>query len=135
MLFLKNELIRLLGVSIFEIWMSIIAFFLFTLFLALKLEDDITWSWWRVFLPLFAYDGLSAYFVAIVCIRLILDNEKRKAALRTLWNAFILSLLFIYKVLLCQRLQLESIASYSAIHVPVFVLLTMFTIRGCHIVA
>ena len=133
MLFSKKELTRWLGVSIFEIWLSVVCFFVFSIFLAMKLEGDITWSWWSVFIPLFAFDGCAGYFVAIVCIRLILENEKRKAALRALWNGSNLALLFVYKVLLCQRLELENLMTYSVIHTPVFIFLLMLTIRGCHI--
>ena len=133
MLFSRKELTRWLGVSIFEIWLSVVCFLVFTIFLAFKLEGDITWSWWSVFIPLFAFDGCAGYFVAIVCIRLILEKEKRKAALRTLWNGSNLALLFVYKVLLCQRLELENMMTYSVIHTPVFIFLLMLTIRGCHV--
>lgn len=133
MLFSRKELTRWLGVSIFEIWFCVLCFFVFSIFLAMKLEGDITWSWWGVFIPLFVYDGCTGYFVAIVCVRLFLENEKRKAALRTLWSGSNLALLFVYKVLLCQKLELENLMTYSVIHVPVFVFLLMLTIRGCHI--
>ena len=133
MLFSRKELTRWLGVSIFEIWLSVLCFLVFSIFLALKLEGDVTWSWWSVFIPLFAFDGCTSYFVAIVCIRLILENEKRKAALRTLWNGSNLGLLFVYKVLLCQRLELQNMMTYSVIHIPVFIFLLMLTIRGCHV--
>jgi hypothetical protein len=133
MLFSRKELTRWLGMSIFEIWLSVVCFLVFSIFLAMKLEGDITWSWWSVFIPLFAFDGCAGYFAAIVCIRMVLENEKRKAALRTLWNGSNLALLFVYKVLLCQRLELENLMTYSVIHTPVFIFLLMLTIRGCHI--
>lgn len=133
MFFSKTELTRWLGVSIFEMWLSVNCFLVFSLFLALKLEGTIEWSWWTVFIPLFTFDGCAAYFVAIVCIRLILEKERRIAASRTIWNGSNLALLFVYKVLLCERLEERNILTYSVIHIPVFIFLLMLTIRGCHV--
>lgn len=128
-----KELSRWLGISVFEMWLSVNCLLFFTLFLTLKLEAVIDWSWWTVFIPLFTFDGCAAYFVAIVCIRLILDKEKRLAASRTMWNASNLILLFVYKVLLCERLEKRNNMTHSVIHIPVFIFLLLLTVRGCHV--
>lgn len=135
MLFSKKELTSWLGISIFEMWLAVNCLLVFSLFLALKLEGAIDWSWWTVFVPLFTFDACAAYFVAIVCIRLILDKDRRIAVSRTIWNASNLMLLLVYKVLLCERLERRNNLTYSLIHVPVFIFFLMLTVRGCHVVS
>lgn len=51
---------------------------LFIIFLALKVTNLITWSWWIIFLPLFLRIGISAlaFLILYVIIGIAADTEK-----------------------------------------------------------
>jgi len=82
MFFQLSELLRWLGLTVFEIWTALVCFTAFTILLTLKVEvwnnldpdystgDNLTEessvSWWVVFSPLFISDALNAYFCVIV---------------------------------------------------------------------
>lgn len=132
MIFTLKEVIKWLGLSIFELWLHIVTIFVFSVLVAVKLEGG-TMSWWTVFIPLFACDGCVAYFSAIVFIRLYLAGDRRLAATRTLWSACVVALLLTYKILLCQRLEGIRDIDYAVIHVPLFILLKMLAVRACQV--
>ena len=93
MLFRQKELLRWLGVSVFEIWIWLVSLTVFSVLLTLKLENYLlppNLSWFVVFSPLFICDGLNAYFCIIVFIRQYLDREFRNALLRALWSLFVI---------------------------------------------
>ena len=88
MLFRQKELLRWLGVSVFEIWVWLLALTIFSVLLVLKVSKLLILvslvssssqverqvlpaetSWFVVFSPLFVCDGLNAYFCIIVFIR------------------------------------------------------------------
>ncbi|RVE65517.1 hypothetical protein OJAV_G00117190 [Oryzias javanicus] len=92
-------------------------------------------SWWLVFVPLFAADGLSTYFTTIVSIRLY-EKEKRLAVLRLLWVLTVLSLKLVCEVLLCQKLAEQEQARdlwFGLIVSPLFILLQLLMIRACRV--
>jgi len=132
MIFTLKEVIKWLGLSIFELWLHIVTIFIFSVLVAVKLEGG-TFSWWNVFIPLFACDGCVAYFSAIVFIRLYLAGDRRLAAMRTLWSACVVGLLLAYKIMLCQRLEGIREFDYAVIHVPLFILLKMLAVRACQV--
>lgn len=91
-------------------------------------------SWWNVFVPLFAADGLSAYFTTIVSVRLFQDGEKRLAVLRLFWVLTVLSLKFVFEMLLCQKLVEQTRELwFGLIASPVFILLQLLMIRACRV--
>ncbi len=108
----------------------ILAALIFSILLALKLEDLLSISWWTVFVPLFACDALVAYFDAIVFIRMYLDGELEVALKRVILNGCVLLLLSIYKILLCQKLTGKNDLQYSVIHTPIFILMFGLIIRS-----
>ena len=63
MLFSLRELVQWLGFATFEIFVHLLALLVFSVLLALRV-DGLTpgLSWWNVFVPFFAADGLSTYF-------------------------------------------------------------------------
>ena len=99
MFFQLDELLRWLGLTVFEIWIALVCFIAFTVLLTLKVEGifgesdpnliepkidqsnhDLlstdsrsNVSWWIVFSPLFISDALNAYFCVIVFIRMCLE--------------------------------------------------------------
>ncbi|KAJ8346993.1 hypothetical protein SKAU_G00283940 [Synaphobranchus kaupii] len=79
MLFSLRELVQWLGFATFELFLHLGALLAFSVLLALRSDLLASgMSWWLVFVPLFAADGLSTYFTAIVSIRLY--QEVRAAA-------------------------------------------------------
>ncbi|KDR22131.1 transmembrane protein 203 [Zootermopsis nevadensis] len=133
MLFTLNELVQWLGLTIFEIWINLLAITLFTILLALRLENIITGgsAWWIVFAPLFAADGLNAYFCTIVYIRMQLERLYKVALFRVSWSFLFLVLLFVFKFLLCQKLSGQGHHEYSEVLAPIFILLQLIMVRAC----
>lgn len=78
--------------------------------------------------------GLSTYFTAIVSVRLFQDGEKRLAVLRLFWVLTLLSLKFVFEMLLCQKLVEQTPELwYGLIMSPVFILLQLLMIRACRV--
>jgi len=130
-----KELVRWFGMTAFEIWTHLITILVFSVLLVLKLELAVNWSWWTTFSPLFVADGLNTYFTAIVFIRQIrppADYTFRTAGGRLLSSMLILSLLFVFKFLLCQKLSDPfSKYSHSEVIAPLFPLMVLLTTRAC----
>jgi len=135
MLFRQEELLRWLGVSVFEIWIWLVCLTVFSVLLVLKIEGFLlpaTTSWFLVFSPLFICDGLNAYFCIIVFIRQYLESQLKTALIRAIWSLFVIGLLFVFKFLLCNKLENVSKLDYSEVMSPVFILLQLVMIRACH---
>jgi len=136
MFFQLRELLRWLGLTVFEIWIALLFFTIFTILLTLKVEGIIgeSLSWWHVFSPLFISDALNAYFCCIVFIRMYLEGAYKSALVRALWSLFMISLLFVFKYLLCQRLSgSDPNLEYSEVMSPIFILLQLVMIRACQL--
>lgn len=135
MFFQLREVLRWLGLTVFEIWVVVFSFTIFTVLLTLKV-DGITsiLTWWHVFAPLFISDALNSYFCVIVFIRMYLEGAYKLALARALWSQFMISLLFVFKYLLCQKLVEEGTAlECSEVLSPVFILLMIVMIRACQL--
>ncbi|XP_026883151.1 transmembrane protein 203 [Electrophorus electricus] len=136
MLFSLRELVQWLGFATFELFLHLGALLVFSILVALHVDMKTPESWWLVFVPLFAADGLSTYFTAIVSIRLYQEGEKRLAVLRLLWVLTVLSLKLVCEVLLCQKLAEHEQTRdplYGLIISPLFVLLQLLMIRACRV--
>lgn len=133
MLFRQRELLRWLGVSVFEIWIWLVSLLVFSVLLTLKVEGVLSASWFLVFAPLFISDGINAYFCVIVFIRQYLYQEFKNAPLRALWSLLVIGLLFGFKFLLCQKLSENIKLDYSEVLSPVFILLQLIMIRACQL--
>ncbi|XP_069097433.1 transmembrane protein 203 [Pleurodeles waltl] len=135
MLFSLRELVQWLGFAHFEIFLHVLAVLIFSVLLVLKVDGFVTGiSWWNVFIPFFAADGLSTYFTTIVSVRLFQDGDKRLAVLRLFWILTILSLKFVFEMLLCQKLVEQSRDLwYGLIMSPMFILLQLLMIRACRV--
>lgn len=135
MLFSLRELVQWLGFATFELFLHLGALLAFSVLVALHLDLQ-AMSWWLVFVPLFAADGLSTYFTAIVSIRLYQEGERRQAVLRLLWVLTVLSLKLVCEVLLCQKLAEQEQARdlwFGLIVSPLFILLQLLMIRACRV--
>jgi len=136
MLFRQKELLRWLGVSVFEIWIWLLSLTVFSVLLVLKIEGYLLphdTTWFLVFSPLFICDGLNAYFCIIVFIRQYLESQFKNALLRALWSLFVIGLLFVFKFLLCNKLDDISKLDFSEVMSPVFILLQLVMIRACQL--
>ena len=63
MFFTMHEMVKWLGLTVFEIWINQISLLIFTLMLAVKYDPDVdiyTNDWWLIFFPLFTGDALNA---------------------------------------------------------------------------
>ncbi|XP_062844931.1 transmembrane protein 203 [Trichomycterus rosablanca] len=136
MLFSLRELVQWLGFATFELFLHLGALLVFSVLVALRVDLLTTMSWWLVFVPLYAADGLSTYFTVIVSIRLYLEGEERLAVLRLLWVLTVLSLKLVCEVLLCQKLAEHEQSRdplFGLIVSPVFILLQLLMIRACRV--
>ena len=141
MFFQLKELLKWLGLTVFEIWVGLLSFTVFTVLLTLKVEkvfDSLTW--WQVFSPLFISDALNSYFCVIVFIRMYLEGAYKSALIRALWSQFMIALLFVFKYLLSQRLiedennlETNSKLEFSEVMSPIFILLQLVMIRACQL--
>ncbi len=85
MFFTLKELLRWLGVTVFEIFVAFVCFLVFTVLLTLKLVDGgplEETSWWWVYSPLFVSDAVNTYFCVIIFIRMQVEVKKRLENLR-----------------------------------------------------
>ncbi|XP_063000898.1 transmembrane protein 203 [Elgaria multicarinata webbii] len=135
MLFSLRELVQWLGFAPFELLLQAVALLAASVLLVLKADGGAPGlSWWGVFSPFFAADGLSTYFTTIVSVRLFQDGEKRLAVLRLFWILTLLSLKFVFEMLLCQKLSQKSDELwFGLIMSPVFILLQLLMIRACRV--
>ncbi|ESO92769.1 hypothetical protein LOTGIDRAFT_190269 [Lottia gigantea] len=131
MLFTLKEMVRWMRMTGFELWLHMISVFIFSIIAVLKYEDIITQSWWIMFIPLFACDGLNAYFCVIVFIRMCHEGDRRIGALRLLNSIMSIMLLTVFKYLLCRKLNDQESLAPSEVMAPLFILLQIVMIRAC----
>lgn len=134
MFFSLREILSFLGISVFEIWLNVISLTIFTILLAFKLDGLVYFkelNWWSIFLPLFIADGLNCYFCIIVFIRMYLCGQIKNGLLCTTWSLSVLTLIFVFKFLLCRKLSGQSTLEYSEVVSPIFILLQLFVARAC----
>lgn len=105
MFFTLNEIVQWIGLTVFEIWINLITITIFSVLLALKIDGVVYSAWWTVFAPLFVSDAMNAYFCCIVCIRMNLESSYKASLYRASWSAIFLGLTFVFKFLLCRKLQ------------------------------
>jgi len=140
MLFALQELVRWLGLTIFEMLVHLVALLVFTIFLSLRLDEIAfasttpgSYDIWIVFSPLFIADALCTYFNIIVFIRLYIESHVKEAIARTIWSSALLFVWSLFKVLLCRRLSGLSNLEYSEIMSPIFLVLQLIAIRACQL--
>ncbi|ELT97574.1 hypothetical protein CAPTEDRAFT_178898 [Capitella teleta] len=133
MFFTLEELVKWLGVTVFEMWLNLASLLIFTILLCLKLEGAMTTSWWNVFVPLFLADGLNAYFCVIVFIRMYKEGLYKKATARLASSVVCLVCVFVFKLLFCQKLSAQNSLSYSEVFASLFVALQILLVRACQI--
>lgn len=133
MFFSFRELTDWLGVTALEVFIWLLAILITLVLVVLRVETVLPdLSWWVVLSPMFVADALNTYFCVIVLIRMYLDDDLKPAALRALWSFSVLTLGFIFKFLLCSKLEDPSQFEYSAVMSPVFILLQLIIIRAYH---
>lgn len=134
MLFTIEEIVRWLGLTVFEIWVNLISVLIFTILFALQYDPTIeiySNNWWVIFFPLFAGDALNAYFCIIVFIRMQLEPPLKLAFLRICWSGTFLAMTFTFKLLMYKKLLAQITLDYSEILAPLFILLQLVAVRAC----
>lgn len=134
MFFTTEELIRWLGLTVFELWVNLISLFSFTILFTLKYDpllDLENVSWWFIFTPLFVGDALNAYFVIIIFIRMLLETTLKFSLIRLSWSGTVLLMTFLFKYLLCKRLLGQTTLDYSEVFAPLYILLQLIAVRAC----
>nr|CAH7756577.1 unnamed protein product [Callosobruchus chinensis] len=134
MFFTIEELVRWLGLTIFEIWINLISLLLFTILLVFVYDPNVETSsinWWMIFFPLFAGDALNAYFCVIVYIRSLLEMTLKFSLLRMSWSGTFLLMTFLFKFFLCKRLLGQVSLDYSEVFAPLYILLQLIAVRAC----
>jgi|SRR6218665_2492790 len=126
-----EEVIKWVGITLFEIWLHLFCVLIFTVLIVLRIEQATTTSWWNIFIPLFLADGLDAYFCLIVFIRTWKISNHRVACLRLLSSALLLVCLFVSEFLFCQKLTNTTSISYSEAFAAVFIALQLLMVRAC----
>lgn len=133
MFFQLKEILRWLGLTVWEIFVFLLAFLLFTVLLTLKVEFSWSLNYWIVFSPLFVCDAFNAYFCVIVLIRMYIEASYKSALLRALWSLFLILMLFIFKYMLCVKLTSPGTYEYSEVFTPVFILLHLVMVKACQL--
>lgn len=133
-----SELCRLLVTTPFEAFLSVIAWFLFSIMATIKLEKAADISWAKVFIPLFVNVGVSAYLTTIVIVRRIRQGVSRPILVAFREHiASILSLVLtlVTEIFLVQKLDgYTPSVTYIQLFVPLycwFTLLLVFYCAGC----
>ncbi|XP_064213724.1 transmembrane protein 203 isoform X1 [Tribolium castaneum] len=134
MFFTLAEIVRWLGLTVFEIWINLISFLIFTIILAVKYDPNVdiySNNWWMIFLPLFAGDALNTYFCVIIFIRMLSEMTLRTSLLRVSWSGTFLLMTFLFKFLLCKKLLGQISLDYSEVFAPLYILLQLIAVRAC----
>ncbi|XP_007447042.1 PREDICTED: transmembrane protein 203-like [Lipotes vexillifer] len=128
-----GELVQWLGFAPLEVFVHLMALSVFSVLLALCVDGLASGlSWWNVFMSFFAADRLSTNFTTVVSVRLFQDGEKRLAAFRLFWILTVLSLKFVFEMLLCQKLVEQTRELwFGLITSPVFILLQLLMVPAC----
>ena len=134
MFFTLNEIVRWFGMTVFEMCLSLVAWFTFSVLAVLKQEYVlVTASWWTVFIPLFVCDELHTYFCVIVFIRMYREAQYRVATFRFFSSIICLICMFVFKLLFCQKLNNKMGLSYSDMVSPLFIVLQIMMVKACQV--
>ena len=134
MFFSLEEMVKWLGMTSFELWMHLVSVTVFSVLSILKFESVLYATWWAVFRPLFVCDALCAYFCIIVFIRTYKERGDLRAGIMRLFPSLLyVTLLFVFKVLFCQKLSKAKNISHSEVMAPLFILLQIILVRACHV--
>jgi len=127
--------LRWLGVTPFELGMIGVSLLIYSLLLGLKVFTTFleSISWWLIHTPLFVCDSFWWYFCTIVLIRQILDQSYKTAIFRALWSFNQILLVFLFKLLLCFRLEGQKSITQSEIMSPLLVLVVLLIVRACQL--
>lgn len=128
-----KDILRWLGVTPFELAMIAVSLVVYGILVSVKTLFLDSMSWWSIHAPLFVCDALWAYFCTIVLIRQIVNESYKTAIFRSLWSFNQILLLFLFKLLLCFRLEGQKQISRSEILSPLFVLLILLIVRACQL--
>lgn len=94
-------------------WISVL---IFLIFLVLRLDEQITWNWLLVFIPMWLYDIVMIMYVLfyiVIWYRGGTQNDEPISIPRKVWHLIAVVLKMLFQILLCLRLQdVVNIPSY-----------------------
>lgn len=139
-LFTLHELCRIIGVTPFELFISLLSWLTFSILICVKLEALLDMSWAKVFIPLFINNSIHWYFTTIVFVRRLRLGALRPGVIIPRYIASLLSIIMILttQILLVKRLEDGNIQGEKTLYVQVFtpfffwfLLLLIFYCAGC----
>ncbi len=125
-----HELSRFIYATPFEIFLFLLSLAASSLLLTVKLLTAASLSWWTTLSPVFLFDAASAYFCVIILIRQYQTGAFRAALLRAFFSLKRISLLFVFKLLLCAKLDDHYSINYSEVFLPLFYIAFLLMVRA-----
>lgn len=125
-----HELSRFIDATPFEIFLFLLSLAASSLLLTVKLLTAASLSWWTTLSPVFLFDAASAYFCVIILIRQYQTGAFRAALLRAFFSLKRISLLFVFKLLLCAKLDDHYSINYSEVFLPLFYIAFLLMVRA-----
>lgn len=118
-----------MAAKIFRILGSWVLCMLFLVFLLLKVDGKVTWSWFYVFIPMWIYDFITAVYSSVALA--VRDARYEPTTTRTvgkgrkIWSIIGSVLKALFQALLCTYLEHEDIGlKPSYIMIPLWLLVT-----------
>ncbi|KAL1494466.1 hypothetical protein ABEB36_010062 [Hypothenemus hampei] len=134
MFFSVRDVSKWLGLHLFVMCIMLVSVLVFTIILVIKFDPNIETpanDWWVIFSPLFVGDALCAYFCVIIFLRIILEITIKRSILKLCWSVTFLTLIFVFKFLLCKKLLAQLSLDYSEVFAPLYILLQLIAFRAC----
>ena len=127
-----KEVAEWLGVSPFELSLQLFSLLVTSILIPMKLEEDITVTWWTVLAPIWITNGMWIYFRLIIYLRLHFHytSRRHRGILKFFWIISFTALLISFEMLLCQHLE-HSKYTLTTVFIPVFIVLGLLLIRSC----
>ena len=127
-----KEIAEWLGISPFELSLQLLSLLTTSILIPMKLEHDVTLSWWTVFTPIWITDGMWIYFRLIIYLRLHFHytSRRHRGILKFFWIITFTALLISFEMLLCQHLE-HSKYTLTTVFIPLFIVLGLLLIRSC----
>ncbi|ESO07734.1 hypothetical protein HELRODRAFT_75869 [Helobdella robusta] len=128
-----DKVSKVLGMTMYELWINLVCILLSSVLLVLKLEDVLEMSWFIVFTPMFVCSGLLAYLIIIMYIRSLQSRSisRQSATFKMFFSSFFTIALFSFYLLVCLKLNNLSHLSFSIILTPLYLALVVSIFQVC----
>ena len=122
-----------LGLTLFEIWVNMACFIIFTILLTIKLHFPLSMAWSRVFIPLFLSSLLTAYLTIIICVRSIFLKRFpwKCIVMKLISTTCLTTTLFLFFHLICIKISTTADISFHLIFIPIYAIFAILMLRVC----